>query len=454
MAERDAVSPVLREALRGWLHAAFEVLAGRDVPGIRDVVITLQEGALQGADVVVPDYFMFALRNNEALSDLAETEAVLEIVRADPELRAVLLADRSGAPRQLEAEKSWLVIERLVPFAAAVLDRDPHLDRTDMAAVDAVFAQAYDLFEEAIFRFEAIPVTWLVQFANLGLEVDDFELELGIRVRRPTEQERSLAFQVRFGSLLGQPSRSSAMFANPARAMDIPDPGEIPDVFLEFTDHRHLPRNRLSAAGTFRLAERMQTALRLVNGNDVGIHSIWYIDDNPFDRFQMPRRMWPDPLASDRSGSQYVVTPEIKHQLREVWPRLATEPTERVLSLALRRLNDSYHRARPEDRLIDYWIALEALFLRVRESELKFRASLLAARYIGVDQNERLDLRDEVGDSYNLRSSVVHGARLPPDDEVRQVTERTGDLLRRVLRRCLADEGPPNIDQLFRELLA
>jgi hypothetical protein len=70
---------------------------------------------------LVPDYFMFALRNSEALSDFTETEAVLEVVRADPELRAVPLADRSCAPRQLESEKSWLVTQQLVPFTAAVL---------------------------------------------------------------------------------------------------------------------------------------------------------------------------------------------------------------------------------------------------------------------------------------------------------------------------------------------
>jgi hypothetical protein len=177
-------------------------------------------------------------------------------------------------------------------------------------------------------------------------------------VRRPTEQEQILAAQVSFGSTLGQPSYPSAMFANSAWAMDIREPGEFPDVFLEIPDHRRLPRNHLSAEGAVRLAERTLTALRLVNGNNVGIHSIWYVDENPFDCFQMPRWMWPDPIPWDRFGPQYVVTPEIETHLREVWPHLATEPTERTLSLALRRLNDSYHRARSEDRLIDSWIAL------------------------------------------------------------------------------------------------
>jgi hypothetical protein len=136
---------------------------------------------------------MFALRNSAALSDLAETEAVLEVVRADPELRAVLQDDGSGAPCQLETEKSRLVSERLVRFTAAVLDRTHHIDRTDRGAVDAVVVQVYDLFQEAIFRFEAIPVTWLVQFANLRLEVDAFELEPAYACAvRPSRSRSSL----------------------------------------------------------------------------------------------------------------------------------------------------------------------------------------------------------------------------------------------------------------------
>src|SRR4051794_10146166 len=115
MAERDATAPVLREALRAWVQAALDVLRGRDVPGKYEIEVTLQEGASRSEGVLVPDYFMFALRNSEALSDLAETDAVLEAVRSDPELRAVLLADIGGAPFELETEKSRLVMERLVP---------------------------------------------------------------------------------------------------------------------------------------------------------------------------------------------------------------------------------------------------------------------------------------------------------------------------------------------------
>ena len=78
----------------------------------------------------------------------------------------------------------------------------------------------------------------------------------------------------------------------------------------------------------------------------------------------------------------------------------------------------------------------------------------MAARYIGLDQEDRQTVRRDLRGSYDVRSSVVHGAALPPDDELRRLTERTADLLRRVLRRCLADGHPPSADELVRELLA
>jgi hypothetical protein len=319
---------------------------------------------------------------------------------------------------------------------------------------EEAFTQTYDLFAQSMFEFETIPVRWLVQFDNLLMEVDDFELETGVRLRRPTEREHNQAFQVRFGSLPTESFNRDWFYANPARAMDRRDAIDIPDVFLEIADHRHLPRDRMSSEVAFNYGKRMLTALRLVQSSDVGIHSIWYVDENPFGRMQFPRWPWRDPIASNSRAGQTVVTQDVERQTREIWPQLSEDETDRSLVLALDRLNASYHRAMDRDRLIDYWVGLETLFLRTKEGELRLRAALLTAQYIATDPARRHPIFRDIRASYDLRSWIVHGAELPDPDRIRELTEITGNALRQSLRKCIPTRRPPDTEQIFQDLLA
>jgi hypothetical protein len=248
--------------------------------------------------------------------------------------------------------------------------------------------------------------------------------------------------------------RHEMVNVNPARLMDLRDAREMPDVFLEVAGRRQMPRNHLSGAIAWKVAKRMLNALRLVQPNDVGIHSVWYVDENPFGRMAMPRQPWPDPIASSPHAALTIVTQDIERQVREIWPHLIDEQANRSLVLALERLNSSYHRAKDEDRLIDYWVGLEALFLRVKEQELRFRAALLTAQFVSTERAGRYQVFQNIRDSYDLRSSIVHGAKLPGPERIRELTVLTGDALRQSLRKCLPDRRPPDPERIFTELLA
>ena len=70
---------------------------------------------------------------------------------------------------------------------------------------------------------------------------------------------------------------------------------------------------------------------------------------------------------------------------------------------ALRRFNFAYERSRPSDRLIDHWIALEALFLPSQDQELRFRAAMRVAYFLGEKQR-RQNIYKAMLDSYDGRS--------------------------------------------------
>ena len=95
--------------------------------------------------------------------------------------------------------------------------------------------------------------------------------------------------------------------------------------------------------------------------------------------------------------------------LIEAWVALS-DRDRRVLSLALRRLQDSTERVNSEDKAVDLAVALEAAFVthgknRRRESPVPDRASW----YFADSLAEKRQARRLLSEFYNYRNSVVHG---------------------------------------------
>jgi hypothetical protein len=134
-------------------------------------------------------------------------------------------------------------------------------------------------------------------------------------------------------------------------------------------------------------------------------------------------------------GRRGTVRPEDGARLVRWAERADERGKELPLALAMRRWQDGTNRGRPDDQLIDYWIALEALFASDGHAELKFRCSLRIAAYIGVTTDERVAVYKEMRGSYDCRSALVHGDE--PKVNVTAVAGRTRDCLRRALVRLL-----------------
>jgi hypothetical protein len=103
-------------------------------------------------------------------------------------------------------------------------------------------------------------------------------------------------------------------------------------------------------------------------------------------------------------------------------------------SLALRRFMGAYDERSSDDKLIDYWIALESLLLPGGDQgELQFRAALRAA-WLTAEPADRERVFRQARDSYKARSTLVHGEKEPDTSPILGETE---ELLRRTLRRFL-----------------
>ncbi|HZE59767.1 MAG TPA: hypothetical protein VE085_04350 [Burkholderiales bacterium] len=110
----------------------------------------------------------------------------------------------------------------------------------------------------------------------------------------------------------------------------------------------------------------------------------------------------------------YVLTSNDAASLRTLFQDLESLGVARArwLEVAVRRFVYAAERKREEDRLLDYLIAAEAMFLTDTENqgEIRHRLSMRTARFLETALSERREVSRFMRDAYDLRSKVVHGA--------------------------------------------
>jgi len=102
-------------------------------------------------------------------------------------------------------------------------------------------------------------------------------------------------------------------------------------------------------------------------------------------------------------------------------------PEKHYLSVAIRRFSQANERTSVEDKIIDYLICAEALFLSSGGSfqgELKYRLSHRAAMFIENDTEKQREMFKFMQKAYDVRSAIVHGAtpKLPKKEDDAQFT--------------------------------
>lgn len=96
-------------------------------------------------------------------------------------------------------------------------------------------------------------------------------------------------------------------------------------------------------------------------------------------------------------------------ELQKVFNFIKNEEENRFL-VAVRRLSLGMEREKLEDKIIDYMIGLEALYLPDVNDELKFRLSLRIS-FLLFPKEEREDVFSFVKEMYDQRSKIVHGTK-------------------------------------------
>lgn len=206
---------------------------------------------------------------------------------------------------------------------------------------------------------------------------------------------------------------------------------------------------------------RLLALLRLLKSGDVACRDIFSISQADYTR----RSQASLPTSGGRRPYQLTEAAEID-QLKSLWSSFRTDELPSGLNFALRRFNFGIERDRPEDRVIDYVIGLERLYVPDGGfGEIGYKLRMRAAAFLGrdVSHEQRQVVKNEVQVSYNVRSILVHGEE---QDEIakelrkldiknlEQLAELTEDLLRRSILAFEADRRFLTATELDRLLLS
>lgn len=429
----------LYKACRVWLEAALTEIRSKPAPLTSDYrVVWESEGAFKLIPVPILDTPIFLHDHYSALVNLPELQELLHIVQASTDTASVLLSETESDALSSDGLAASLYRSHFEKFLISYLRWSDEWDSTDSRFYQDRFDAVYARLEQYIRGPASVDAAWLYPILNLTLEVDVIMLTSEVKLRQTTQAEREQAVKEfswtrnsRMNVLLGE------------------DRLTIPTAVLEV--RRALTHRDAVSFGpddyiaSHHLAEALLLALRLIRPEQVSIDVFRTLVQNPFMTVSpgLPAPtafpyVWrrPSNIAFSR---QYVLTSTEVDELQSLFARAASTRSNSSLAVPLKRLDDSYGRTNLADRLIDYWVALEGLFLPEKHTrEMTEVVAQSIAHYLGETESERRSIAALVHSSHSVRSSVVHGRRVE-DKNLDLTVAKTGNLLRRSLRKRLAE---------------
>ncbi len=338
-------------------------------------------------------------------------DALIKIVRENHQLRKVLLVNAGGNPITDEESEVWWLKNILVWRLLNAY--------TDKAKGFQFNEQTFDqLFDELRRDIESpdITVTELSPLMNVEIESNRIQIDGSMQLRQLSTDE-----------LEEWLNAETLMPSQPLNIHGLLRLQSAVEVVYQ--------QKRYSAFGSKDAREkvtRLMTAMRLLTDASPQLA----FTNTRTSGFTTPgiRTGWGGRSAF-RYGPLAKVDKSQESGLVELYRKLGSSLNLTSLKLALARWDSAADRLTEEDRLIDYWVALESLFVPETTQELSYRTALRIAAFIGTNGAERMQIYEQMKESYRLRSEIVHGS-------IRKRKEKIGsveliDLSRSYLRQAL-----------------
>jgi len=267
---------------------------------------------------------------------------------------------------------------------------------------ERIFNEVYSEFEKYFYtNVEKYSVTSPLE--KFSCDTNKIDLGKGLRIRRIYDEEKSGYLRLRADSLIPV-SFGELNILNITHVLE--------------TIYSHRKKTPIDISSCRRDFEDIVTVLRLFKSGSVD-----------FSVVRKAPLSWQTGLGTSYGsqgrytspqGPKYTLAESEVKQFKRIWKKYRKFRMERAklkankyLEIALRRFNLGVEESDFENKMIDYVISLEALYLRERR-ELKYRLSNRVAILIRTEEKEVEKIRRIIGKAYDLRSDIVHGAEIEP----------------------------------------
>lgn len=359
-------------------------------------------------------------------------ERLVSAIRDDPALASQILIHKTGEPvgEDPQLQQSAVRKRLLTPFLTAYLVAGMGDLRPDSERFNRVFQQlAADLQAPTIIVRRVTPLL------NARMAVDEIVLGPGLRLRKLALSEIEAWYNNGLmQGLYGIIPLSSHHLV------------EL-DCAVEFTyEAPKSGRDWGQYQESIDLTDRAIRTVRLLTGHAVALAFSQELSENLLWDGSSGIYFGP-PIPRYRTNGTDI-TEEDGNRLVHLWERLQNSPNRNKVELAISRWDSAIDRQTNGDKLLDYWIGLESLFIPDGSAELTYRAALRIAAFLNPPTIGRASIYKHIRDSYDCRSAVVHGkvAHGNRKDKILkrtdELTEKTRSYFQQALLQILDSDKP------------
>lgn len=371
-----------------------------------------------------PDISALMIEFYRKLDKILSFKQLSESIELNLKLKSAILSDAAGQPiTDNSAKQMWILNSLVSPFLSEYFTKRNVVD-FDRKTVNSIVAKFIRKIRTPITKFISIS-----PLLNLEITMDVLDIAPGVRLRKLSNEQLEKWF-----------NSDSVISSSPISNMDLINMQCAVEISNEAHQDKRQSRYFLN---------NLVDLLRLLT--DLNIYVAFTEEEyqeesrpllNQSSRSWMPslRLHRLKAIIDDTSGSRLI----------NLWRHVQECTNTKKIELAFKRWSETSERLLDEDKLIDYWVALESLFTSDSNQEVKFRASLRIAAFLGETPENRKDIYNDMRNSYDRRSAIVHGEFRKPKKvkelnkkyTLHEITEKTHSYLRASILRLLeSNEG-------------
>lgn len=404
---------------------------------LTEEVIREGEGSITFRTVPKPDFSLFISHHIEDIQKLEEYKSLIDFMLSVEEIRESIAYRfiEKKIPSKIGYSSSYWVNFVMNPILHAYVKNAGKFE-FDEGVFNDLYTQIEEYYYSSELNFRAFAPLYNFRTTEKKIDLGD-----NLSIRKITEQEINEMWN--WSKYGGFPyNRNAILDYNFA-------------IELLYTRKKENETTTPSLDDVF---NKVVTALRLFKKGATGYNFISHYPDQ-----------WMPMSSVSTSGGQYPrlhygltykLEKEEVVEFQKFWEEFKQVKLDDYpfLNLALRRFNLAQEKAELHDKIIDYFIAFEALYLKENEfQELRYRFALRTSHLLGQDLKERKEIFSFLNKAYIIRSKIVHGIPIgytvkiaEEEMSLREFADKTEEYLRKSLLKFLELTKSYNSKEIFK----